>query len=132
MLFLFSFFLLYFDQNHSIIMKNLLDIKNWKRFEHWLKNTIKEGVKDALQSIIISNENTELPFYNIEQTAQLLGVCKNTMYTLNQENRITYHKAGKNCFYFMEDIINYVKQEKVSANFEIKNNVEQLKIGKTK
>lgn len=112
--------------------KQILKISHLKRLVGWFKNTIKEGVREALQSIIIPNVNTDLPFYNIEQTALLLGVCKNTMYTLNRENKITYHKAGKNCFYFMEDIINYVKQERMSANFEIKNNVEQLKIGKTR
>lgn len=112
--------------------KQTLKISHWKRLVGYLKKTIKEGVIEALQSIIIPNVNTDLPFFNIEQTALLLGVCKQTMYTLNQENRITHYKAGKRCFYFMEDIINYVKQEKVSANFEIKNNVEQLKIGKTR
>lgn len=95
-----------------------------------IRSIVREEATKAIQKAVIQNGETTKPFYNIDETAKILGINTDTMYALNRDNKITYHKAGKKCFYFIEDITNYIKQNKCSADYEIKNNVKQLKIGK--
>jgi len=72
-----------------------------------LKDLIRQVVKEEIEV------QGRKPFMDIGETAKYLGISINTLYAWNNENRIAYYKPdGKKNYYKLEDLENYVLNDK--------------------
>ena len=103
---------------YDCIMKEI----NLQNIVDLLSQNIRQIVKEELENIT-KNFNTvsdEEVIYDIEQTAQMLGISKSTLYTLNRNREIEYYKKVGKCFYTKKNILEFIK----SGNMKTKKEIE--------
>jgi len=85
---------------------------------------IRDIIHNEVQKVI--KENLRKPFLTIEETCQYLGISRNTLYMWNGKNKIPYYKPeGKNIYYKLEDIDDFVlnPKNKIKSHKEIETEV---------
>jgi excisionase family DNA binding protein len=94
------------------------------------QNIFEELVGDIKRALQVELENfkvsftqlkNEEMFYSLEETAEILGITKQTLYTMNSKNEIPYCKRGKKCFYLKVDIMNYIQEGRIKSRTEVEN-----------
>jgi excisionase family DNA binding protein len=62
---------------------------------------------------------------NVSEAAKYLKVATSTLYRYVAEGQIPHSSLGKQLYFFEEDIISYLKQNKVKSKAEIAQKVEE-------
>lgn len=101
-------------------MKNITFSLNQNIFEVIVGN-IRQVIKEELEKLKNSfvQQKDEEMFYNIEQVAEMLGIEKQTMYSLNNRKEIAYSKFAGQCFYSKKDIIEAINRGRIKPKNEI-------------
>jgi len=63
----------------------------------------------SLEKLLIEKEK---PFLNVDEACYYLGIPKNTIYQYTSKNLLPYYKLGKRIFFKLNDLNNFVLDEK--------------------
>ena len=74
-----------------------------------LKNAIKSGVNEALQSKQMTVVRTKISRYDV---AAMLDVTPDYIYQLTSNKEIPFHKPGKAVIFYREEIEAYISSKK--------------------
>ncbi len=99
-------------------MENII-INNhaFNQIETWLTNFKKEVLTeiDGMKNLKSDDET----YYTAEQTAEILGISKKTLYNLNNNREITYSKAAGKCFYTKKNVKDFLQRNTYKSKYEI-------------
>ena len=89
-------------------------------FEELVGN-IRQVIREELEKLknsFVQQKDDEI-FYKIEQVAEMLGIEKKTMYSLNSRKEIAFSKFAGQCFYSKKDIIEAINRGRIKPKYEI-------------
>lgn len=103
-----------------------LEIIKQNIFEELVGN-IRQVIREELEKLKNSfvQQKDEETFYNIEQVAEMLGIEKQTMYSLNNRKEIAYTKFAGQCFYSKKDIIEAINRGRIKPKHEIEQDAQK-------
>ena len=107
-------------------MENITFTLNQNIFEAIVGN-IRQVIREELEKLKNSfvQQKDEETFYNIEQVAEMLGIEKKTMYSLNNRKEIAYTKFAGQCFYSKKDIIEAINRGRIKPKHEIEQDAQK-------
>ena len=75
-----------------------------------LQALIKESIHEEIEAFLKGLNHKTIPErMNLAETAQYLGVSKQTMYGYTSARKIPYHKFGKRIFFYTLELDNWLK-----------------------
>lgn len=75
----------------------------------------REGALEAIAQSIGRIELEHKALLTTNEVAQLLGASVDTVYRISRDELPAYRGAGKERMYFKDDVLNYVRQRRVST-----------------
>jgi len=58
--------------------------------------------------------------YSIEEATLYLGIAKGTLYNLINQDKITHYKTGKQIFFLINDLDNYIQTRKFKSENDVR------------
>jgi len=75
-----------------------------------LQALIKDSIHDEIEAFLKGlNHKTTPERMSLSETAQYLGVSKQTMYGYTSSRKIPFHKFGKRIFFYTQELDNWLK-----------------------
>lgn len=104
---------------NKFYMKNyIIDNQTFNQIETWLMN-FKDEVLTEIEKLN-NLQNDDETYYTTDQTADILGISKKTLYNLNNTREITYSKAAGKCFYSKKNVKDFLQRNTYKSKYEIK------------
>ena len=63
---------------------------------------------------------TNKPILNIDEVSELTGISKSTLYKLTSAREIPHFKKAKHLFFDREEVLEWLKSDKILTNLEIR------------
>ena len=94
------------------------------QLETFCRNIANDEFKRLMDSEVKKSVYSEKPL-NVNEAAKYLSVATSTLYRYVAEGQTPHSSLGKQLYFFEEDIISYLKQNKVKSKADIAQKVEE-------
>lgn len=76
-----------------------------------LQTLIKDSIHEEIEAFLKGLNHKTIPErMSLAETAQYLGVSKQTMYGYTSSRKIPFHKFGKRIFFYTKELDNWLKE----------------------